>query len=110
MRACHIEFGRIFPGYDLFDKKGYVCRWPAAGSNDSPPLSQDLNLGKKRTSFTYVGLIADKPEIQAVLHQVLIAGRIDFSGREAGLIKAAMPLRFDFVRLKSKWFNTSTFI
>ena len=69
-----LNLDESFIGYYLSDKKGYVCKWLSKGSADTPPPSQDLNLGKKRTGLTYIGLIANRPEVQAVLPQILIGG------------------------------------
>ena len=73
-----------FIGYYLTDKKGYIVKELARGSENDPPPSQDLNLAKKRIGVTYIGLIADKQAVQAVLPQVIIGGKKIFQNGVAG--------------------------
>ena len=71
---------------------------------DTEPV-QHANLAKRRCCFTHVGLICDKPDLQPVLPQVLIANESTFSAGDMAALEAECPENVHLVRQKSAWNN-----
>ena len=66
---------------------------------------QRVNLQKKRTRLTRVGLICDRPDAQPVLPQVFIGNEATFPEREMGGLCADCPPNVILIRQKRAWNN-----
>ena len=64
---------------------------------------QKVNLQKKRTCLTHVGLICDHSGVQPFLPQVLIGNEKTFLQSDLGALKANCPANVILVRQKSAW-------
>lgn len=71
---------------------------------------QKVSRGKRRCCLTHVGLICDRPGVQAVLPQVIIGNRQTFLVRELAALQAACLPNVHLLRQKSAWNNIDTMI
>ena len=77
----------------------------AEEGDGAPEPVQKVNLQKKRTCLTHVGLICDQSSVQPFLPQVLIGNEKTFLQGDMDALKAACPANVVLVRQKSAWSN-----
>ena len=68
-------------------------------------ITQNVSRAARRRYFTHVALICNRPEIQALLPQVIIANTRTIPARSTLAIRRALPANIRLVRQKSAWNN-----
>ena len=65
------------------------------------------SLGARRSGVTHVGLVADRPDVQAALPQVIVHNEHLPTLRGLRAVAAELPPNIAFVRQTSSWTNTT---
>ena len=65
------------------------------------------SLGARRSGVTHVGLVADRPDVQAALPQVIVHNEHLPTLRGPRAVAAELPPNIAFVRQTSSWTNTT---
>ena len=68
-------------------------------------LSQNASRGTRRSYLTYVAVICDNPEVQALLPHFIIGNEASFKAKEMAALRGACPPNVVLVRQKSAWNN-----
>ena len=84
------------------DVKGNIMTTRKRGASEP---YQRVSKGRRRTCFTHIAFICDRPELQPLLPQVVVGNLSALQSREIATLRAAAPSNFVLVRQKSAWNN-----
>jgi hypothetical protein len=86
------------------DQKGNVFFVDKRRGAEGQPV-QRVSRSKRRCCLTHIGLICDRPDVQAVLPQVIVGNEATFKAGGLAMLKSACPGNVRLVRQKSAWNN-----
>ena len=91
------------------DQRGNLVAWKRA-RHDGPEPVQRVSRRQLRGCITHIAIIADRPDVQPVLPQVLLGNESMLLARVVRALAGSLPPNVVLRRAKSSWTNIPTMI